>query len=519
MRVQPGQRERGGRPSHAGRVPPGGVQRARPPGAPRGERGVAEQEGGAGDPDGVDEPGRAAQQRARAGHAERDQERVGDGADRDDDATCSPRRPWRSTNAFWAPIATISERPKPRPERAARRSMPAPWLARAPRSPAKDSSDALALLSMDFDLEQLRTLRAVVEQGTLDAAAATLHVTPSAVSQRLRALETAAGRVLLVRSKPARPTAAGEAVLRLARQVELLAADTAAELAQAGPLPALGVAVNADSLATWFLPAIAPLAGEVAVQLHREDEANTARLLRAGTVVAAITVDPAPVAGCAVTALGAMRYRPMAAPAFAARWLPDGPAPEALAARADDGLRPRRRAAARLPADAGARRGPAADDGPSSADFVAAIGLGLGWGMVADLQRRPHRSWSSSSRARRSTSRCTCSAGGCARRRWTGSPRRSWRARASGLPRPARAASPATVLRMPRPRTALAVLAAARASPPTSRASPRRERRRRERTLDRDAAVPLAHAAGRDGGCATRRRRSRPTPRSSGRAG
>src|SRR5215212_5324081 len=110
---------------------------------------------------------------------------------------------------------------------------------------------------MQLDLEQLRTLRAVVEQGTLDAAAATLHVSPSAVSQRLRALETAAGRVLLVRTKPARPTEAGEVLLRLARQVELLAADAAAELTGAdGAVPvALGVAVNADSLATWLLPA------------------------------------------------------------------------------------------------------------------------------------------------------------------------------------------------------------------------------------------------------------------------
>jgi LysR family transcriptional regulator (chromosome initiation inhibitor) len=241
---------------------------------------------------------------------------------------------------------------------------------------------------MQLDLEQLRTLQAVVEQGTLDAAAGTLHVTPSAVSQRLRALETATGRVLLVRSKPARPTTAGEAVLRLALQVELLAADTAAAIGggAAGPA-ALGVAVNADSLATWFLPALAPLAGEVAVQLHREDEANTARLLRAGAVVAAITVDPAPVAGCEVTALGAMRYRPMAAPTFADRWFPDGPTPDALARAPmlvfdrDD----------RMQHDYLAARAPRADPPqtmvPSSSDFVQAIGLGLGWGMVADMQR------------------------------------------------------------------------------------------------------------------------------------
>ena len=240
---------------------------------------------------------------------------------------------------------------------------------------------------MQLDLEQLRTLRAVVERGTLDGAAKALHVTPSAVSQRLKALETTAGRVLLVRSKPARPTPAGEAVLRLARQVELLAADTSAELAQAGSLPRLAVAVNADSLATWFLPAIAPLAGEAAIELHREDEANTVRLLRAGTVVAAITYDAAPVAGCTVTALGIMRYRPMASEAFVRRWLPDGPAPEALAAAPmmifdrDDALQ----------SDYLQQRAPGATPPqtmvPSSTDFVQAIALGMGWGMVPDLQR------------------------------------------------------------------------------------------------------------------------------------
>ena len=240
---------------------------------------------------------------------------------------------------------------------------------------------------MQLDLEQLRTLRAVVERGTLDAAAAALHVTPSAVSQRLKALETTAGRVLLVRSKPARPTEAGEAVLRLARQVELLAADTGAELERSEELPRLAVAVNADSMATWFLPAIAPLAGEIAIELHREDEANTVRLLRAGTVVAAITYDAAPVSGCTVTALGVMRYRPMASKAFARRWLPGGPTAEALAAAPmmvfdrDDALQ----------ADYLSARAPGASPPemlvPSSADFVQAIALGLGWGMVPDLQR------------------------------------------------------------------------------------------------------------------------------------
>src|SRR5215218_6453985 len=180
---------------------------------------------------------------------------------------------------------------------------------------------------MDFDLAQLRALDATVREGTLEAAARVLHVTPSAVSQRLRALEIAAGRVLLVRTKPVQVTGSGEAVLRLARQVALLTADAARELGDdsAGDrLPRLPIAVNADSLATWVLPALAPLAAEHTFELHREDQERTGALLRGGAVMAAITAEADPVPGCAVTRLGGMRYRPMAARDFAGTWFPGG---------------------------------------------------------------------------------------------------------------------------------------------------------------------------------------------------
>src|SRR5690242_18464645 len=105
---------------------------------------------------------------------------------------------------------------------------------------------------MDFDLAQLRALSATVSEGTLEAAARALHVTPSAISQRLKALETTTGRVLLVRSKPVQVTPSGRAVLRLARQIEVLTADAAVELGGGGDEPAravpLPIAVNADSL-------------------------------------------------------------------------------------------------------------------------------------------------------------------------------------------------------------------------------------------------------------------------------
>ncbi|WP_029429530.1 LysR family transcriptional regulator ArgP [Blastococcus sp. URHD0036] len=240
---------------------------------------------------------------------------------------------------------------------------------------------------MDLDLGQLRALDATVREGTLEAAARALHVTPSAISQRLRALEVSTGRILLVRSKPVQVTESGQAVLRLARQIDVLTADVTRELGdEPVDVPTLPVAVNADSMATWVLPALAPLAGEVALDLHREDQEHTSALLRAGTVMAAVTAQADPVPGCTSTRLGSMRYRPMATPEFAARWFPDGPTPEALARapvvvfdRKDD-LQHRYLSARAVPGI------PPATYVPASADFVAAVALGLGWGMVPDLQ-------------------------------------------------------------------------------------------------------------------------------------
>lgn len=245
---------------------------------------------------------------------------------------------------------------------------------------------------MDFDFAQLRALSAVVSAGTFDAAARALHVTPSAISQRLKALEAAAGRVLVVRSKPVRVTASGQVVLRLARQVEVLTADTARHLGteHASRPVTLPIAVNADSLATWVLPALAPLADTVCVDLHRADQNHTSALLREGTVMAAVTADAEPVPGCSSIPLGSMSYQPMAAPGFAAQWFPDGVTARALANapvvvfdREDD----LQHHYLRLRTD---QLDPPVHHVPSSADFPTAVALGLGWGMLPDLQSAVH---------------------------------------------------------------------------------------------------------------------------------
>jgi LysR family transcriptional regulator (chromosome initiation inhibitor) len=235
--------------------------------------------------------------------------------------------------------------------------------------------------------DQLRALAAVIDAGTFEAAAAALHVTPSAVSQRIKALEEQSGRVLVRRSKPVEPTEAGSVLLRLARQLALL--ESEAEAALAGRHETAGavvpLVVNADSLATWVLPALATLDG-IRFELTLDDQEHTLDRLRDGTAMAAIGSDHEPVQGCTARPLGAMVYRATASPAFVERWCPDGWTPEAAAEAPvlvfdrKDALQDRY-----LESFAPGSR-PPRHHIPASTQFVDAALLGLGWGMLPDLQ-------------------------------------------------------------------------------------------------------------------------------------
>lgn len=247
---------------------------------------------------------------------------------------------------------------------------------------------------MDFHFEQLRAFVAAVDHGTFESAARELMITPSAISQRIKALEQSVGRVLLLRTKPITTTPSGEIVLRLGRAVHLLGHDAALELhaddALTPATPAvIPIVVNADSLATWLLPVLADVAARESVvfDLAREDQDHSTDLLRAGSVMAAVTSNAEPVQGCTVRLLGRMRYRPMASPAFATRWFEDGATAQALTAapvvvfdRKDDLQDAYLRRRGVDPAE------PPRHHVPASADFATAVGLGLGWGMLPDAQ-------------------------------------------------------------------------------------------------------------------------------------
>lgn len=237
--------------------------------------------------------------------------------------------------------------------------------------------------------EQALTLAAIVDGGTFDAAAQRLHVTPSAVSQRVRALETGVGLPVLRRVRPVELTPAGEAVVRFARQLELLSSELSDQLEPEaeGSTPRMTLVVNGDSLHTWALPALAEAAQHVQLTVRREDQDHSLDLLRRGTAHGAVTATAVPAVGCASRPLGVMRYRPVCTPAFAARWFPDGVTAAALAEAPvvvyderddlqDRYLRRHRRSSLHPPRH----------HIPATHEFGQALQLGIGWGMLPTLQ-------------------------------------------------------------------------------------------------------------------------------------
>ncbi|MCZ8181107.1 MAG: LysR family transcriptional regulator ArgP [Rhizobium sp.] len=191
-----------------------------------------------------------------------------------------------------------------------------------------------------FDPAQLAALSAVLRTGSFDRAAQLLHVTQSAISQRVRQLEEQVGTSLVVRSQPCRATEAGERLFRHAEEVRLLEQGvrrdlglTSAGAEEIGGWPSLRIAVNADSLATWFLPAMAEVGG-VLFDLVIDDQDHSADWLKRGEVRAAISGSAKPVQGCDCRPLGALRYLATASPAFILRWFGDEPVTAARLAQA-----------------------------------------------------------------------------------------------------------------------------------------------------------------------------------------
>lgn len=235
----------------------------------------------------------------------------------------------------------------------------------------------------------VEALVAIADHGSFEAAARALHVTPSAVSQRVRGLESQAGQVLVRRGAPCRPTEAGATLVRLGRQLSLLDAEARAALAEQGGRVEMNVVVNADSLATWFRDALEEIAGrdDLTLRLVVEDQAWSAEMLRRGEVLGAVTSDPHPVQGCRSEHLGFLRYRPAAAPSLAERWRTargmDWQRMPVMVFNAKDTLQHD------LLRAKGVEEPDVVHLVPTSADFHEAVRRGLGWGMLPEPQLLP----------------------------------------------------------------------------------------------------------------------------------
>lgn len=231
---------------------------------------------------------------------------------------------------------------------------------------------------------QLSAFAAVLEEGSFDAAARRLSVTPSAVSQRIKALEDRLGQALVLRNLPCRPTPAGERLLRRVRPMQMLEAEALADFVAGSDADAraLPIAINADSLQTWFLQALGRLHREhgYLFDVRVDDQDHTQELLRDGTVLGAVTGLARAVQGCNVEPLGAMRYFAIASPEYRKRHFPRGMEAARLASaplivfdRKDDLQWRYLRRITR------ARLAPPTHYLPTSTGFIEAAALGLGW--------------------------------------------------------------------------------------------------------------------------------------------
>ena len=236
---------------------------------------------------------------------------------------------------------------------------------------------------MHFDPAQLAALSAVLRCGAFDQAAVELNVTPSAVSQRIKALEEHVGTALVHRGSPCTPTAAGRRLSKHAGDLGLLEAQLLRDLSLPGQSSGarLRLAVNADSLATWFIEALAPVP-DLLFELVIDDQDHSTEWLTRGEVSAAISSTSSAARGCDSFSLGALRYIATASPAFYDTWFRNGVQKETLARAPCLTFNEKDRLQTRWMADVtGARPTPPCHMLPSTHAFIDAAAAGLGWGM------------------------------------------------------------------------------------------------------------------------------------------
>lgn len=248
---------------------------------------------------------------------------------------------------------------------------------------------------MNIDNAQLAAFAAVLREGTFEGAARRLHVTPSAISQRIKLLEDRLGQVLIQRGAPCVATQTGKTLLRFTEQLDLLESELLRDLGMFGDGATTSfrvpVAVNADSLDGWFLEAMESICRESATtfDIRVEDQEYSATLLREGTVMAAVSASPTPIQGCRAEYLGDMRYMALSSPGFVKKHFPAGVDAENLAQATmlvfnrKDSLQQ-----AFIDTFTSEPLSPPTHYLPSTQGFIEFTRRGLGWGVIPEDMAR-----------------------------------------------------------------------------------------------------------------------------------
>ncbi|ACY50639.1 chromosome initiation inhibitor [Vibrio antiquarius] len=179
-----------------------------------------------------------------------------------------------------------------------------------------------------LDYKWIEALDAVVYQGSFERAAEHLFVSQSAISQRIKQLEKFLAQPVLVRSQPPKPTPIGKKLLGLYRRVRLLEHEILPEIKNDTSTRhvQLSLATNADSLATWLLPALQDVMKQRQVELKLTiyGESRSIEKLKSGEVTGAISLESQPIPGCRADYLGRVDYVCVASPEFYQRYFAQG---------------------------------------------------------------------------------------------------------------------------------------------------------------------------------------------------
>jgi LysR family transcriptional regulator (chromosome initiation inhibitor) len=183
-----------------------------------------------------------------------------------------------------------------------------------------------------LDYKGIEALYMVQKLQSFEAAAEKLHLTQSAISQRIKVLEAYYGEPLLIRSLPYRPTQLGEQLIGLFKRVCLLEEDFSQELKEKKMPFRCSIALNRDSLETYFLSLLqhTTLFKGMILEIIADDQEKTLEYLKNGLANIAISTSSMGTLGSKTHFLGDMDYILVASPELYEQYFSKLPPSKAL---------------------------------------------------------------------------------------------------------------------------------------------------------------------------------------------